>query len=286
MSTAAPKYELRPEGCSAESESVREFFESTAPYWEEVYGRHDVVSVIYQERRDIVLSVVDMLPTPARSDVLEIGCGAGSISIALARRGHAVKATDLAAPMLGRTRKLADEAGVGQFIETHQCDTRHLPFPDNSFNLVMAIGVLPWLSSLLEPMREMIRVLQPGGYLIVTVDNRYRMSYVLHPSAWARLVGIRLPGRPRFRKRYKIPPSTTCSVHKFDALLPALGLEKLWGATLGFGPFYLLNRVLPQASGVKLHHALQSLADRRVPLIRSAGAHYIALSRKVKGMHI
>lgn len=266
---------------------MREFFESTAAYWQEVYRRDDLVSVIYQERRAVVLSVVDRLPIPPRSNVLEIGCGAGSTSIALAQRGHAVNATDIAAPMLERTRKLADEAGVGQFIETNQCDTHHLPFPDRSFNLVMAIGVLPWLSSPLESMREMVRVLQPGGYLIVTVDNRYRLSYALHPLAWARLVGIRRSYLRRFRKRHRIPPSTTCSVHDFDALLPALGLEKLWGATLGFGPFCLLNRVLPQAFGVKLHHALQALADRRVPLIRSAGAHYITLSgKKVDGADV
>jgi len=50
---------------------------------------------------------------------------------------------------------------------------------------------------------------------------------------------------------------------------------------LGFGPFWLLNRLLPQAFGVKLHRALQGLADRGVPVLRSAGAQYITLSRKV-----
>jgi ubiquinone/menaquinone biosynthesis C-methylase UbiE len=214
--------------------------------------------------------------------VLEIGCGAGSITVALAQRGYAVKATDLVASMLEHTRQAAGKAGVGQFIETRQCDVHHLPFLNDSFMLVLAIGVLPWLPSLDEPMREMVRVLRPDGYLIVTTDNRWRLSYVLHPLAWARLVGIRIPDRLRFWKRHNEPLLTTCSVRTFDAALPRFALEKLFGRTFGFGPFWMLDRLLPQAFGVKLHHGLQYLAERGVPLLRSAGGQYITVSRKVR----
>ena len=130
-------------------------------------------------------------------------------------------------------------------------------------------------------MREMVRVLRPHGYLIVTIDNRLRMSHVVHPFAWARLVGIRIPDCLRFWKRLEVPLTTSCSVSEFDARLPEFRLEKIRGTTLGFGPFWLLNRLLPQAFGVKLHRALQGLADRGVPVLRSAGAQYITLSRKV-----
>jgi len=273
--------ETRFEERFTEVKEVRKYFESATLYWRDIYGLHDVFAVIHQERRAAVLSLVDQLSIPPPADVLEIGCGAGFTAVSLAERGYSVTATDLATPMLALTRRLADESGAGKLVQTKQCDTHHLPFPDGSFTLVMAIGVLPWLRSLEAPMREMVRVLRPHGYLIVTIDNRLRMSHVVHPFAWARLVGIRIPDCLRFWKRLEVPLTTSCSVSEFDARLPEFRLEKIRGTTLGFGPFWLLNRLLPQAFGVKLHRALQGLADRGVPVLRSAGAQYITLSRKV-----
>jgi SAM-dependent methyltransferase len=259
---------------------IREYFESHASYWQEIYRGRDVQSVIYQERRAMVCSILDELPLTPGSEVLEIGCGAGLTAVDLALRGFSVKATDLVSDMLERTRRLAEEAGVGHLVETRQCDTYHLPYADKSFALVMAIGVLPWLTSLREPLREMIRVVKPGGYLIVTSDNRYRMTYILHPFAWARLAGIQIPDRFRFWKRPDGPSAAMYTVREFDARLTTLGVEKVFGATLGFGPFWSLDRVLPKPCGVMLHKGLQRLADAGVPLIRSAGAQYIALLRK------
>jgi 2-polyprenyl-3-methyl-5-hydroxy-6-metoxy-1,4-benzoquinol methylase len=259
---------------------IREYFESRASDWQNVYRRHDVQSVIYQERRAMVCSILDELPLTPGSEVLEIGCGAGLTAVDLALRGFSVKATDLVSDMLVRTRRLAEEAGVAHLVDTRQCDTSHLPYADRSFGLVMAIGVLPWLSSLREPLREMIRVVKPGGYLIVTSDNRYRMTYILHPFAWARLAGIKIPDRFRFWKRPDGPSAAMYSVREFDARLTTLGVEKVFGATLGFGPFWSLDRLLPESCEVMLHRGLQRLADAGVPLIRSAGAQYIALLRK------
>jgi len=281
MANSMPILETRFAERFAEAKEVRKYFESAALYWRDIYGLQDVFAVIHQERRAAVLSLVDQLSLPRLSEVLEIGCGAGLTAVALAERGHSVKATDLAAPMLALTRRLADESGVEQLVQTKQCDVHHLPFPDGSFTVVMAVGVLPWLRSLEAPMREMVRVLRPNGYLILTVDNRWRMSHVLHPFAWARLVGLRIPDGLRFWKGHDVPLTTSCSVSEFDARLPEFGLQKIRGTTLGFGPFWLLGRLLPPAFGVKLHRALQGLADRGVPVLRSAGAQYITLSRKV-----
>jgi ubiquinone/menaquinone biosynthesis C-methylase UbiE len=280
MTNSARIFETRSQDSFTEVNGVRKYFESVALFWRDIYRRHDVNAVIHQERRAAVLSLVDNLPIPPRSEVLEIGCGAGLTAVALAERGHSVKATDLAPPMLALTRCLADESGVGPLVKTQRCDTHDLPFPNASFTLVLAIGVLPWLSSLDAPMREMVRVLRPGGFLIVTTDNRWRLIHVVHPFAWARLVGIRIPDGLRFWKRSEGPLTTSYPVREFDSRLASLGLEKVTGATLGFGPFWLLHRLLPQAFSVKLHHGLQRSADRGVPLLRSAGAQYITLSRK------
>jgi ubiquinone/menaquinone biosynthesis C-methylase UbiE len=266
---------------SLEAMTVREVFESSASFWREVYVADDVYGVIYQERRTAVLSMLHRLALPKGIPVLEVGCGAGFLSVALAKQGHKITATDVAASMVANTRTLADEAGVGPLVETRQCDTHHLPFPDRSFGLVLAIGVLPWVSSVEDAIREMQRVLEPGGYLILTADNRYGLHRILHPYAWVQSTLSRLARALSVRCAHKcLPQAKICSTRAFDAQLLALGLKRVSGATLGFGPFWLLNRVLPRTAAVKLHSTLQAFADRGTPLFRSTGAHYLTLSQR------
>jgi hypothetical protein len=67
---------------------------------------------------------------------------------------------------------------------------------------------------------------------------------------------------------------------EFDLLLEATGFEKVRSATVGFGPFTLFKqRLLPDAWGLRLHHYLQELADRRTPGLRLSGSHYLVLAR-------
>ena len=266
---------------SLEAMRIREVFESSASFWREIYAADDVYAVIYQERNTAVLSMLHRLALPRGIPVLEVGFGAGFVSVALAKQGHKITATDIAASMVANTRKLADEAGVGSLVETRQCDTHDLPFPDKSFGLVLAIGVLPWVSSVEDAIREMQRVLKPGGYLILTTDNRYRLHRILHPYAWVRPALRRLARWLSVPGAHKcLPQAKICSTRAFDAQLWALGLNKVNGATLGFGPFWLLNRVLPRTAAVKLHSTLQAFADRGTPLFRSTGAHYLTLSQR------
>jgi hypothetical protein len=71
------------------------------------------------------------------------------------------------------------------------------------------------------------------------------------------------------------------SLGEVDAFLSGAGLERIHYETLGFGPFTFVYRTLfPQRMGVALNHTLQTLADRRLPLLRSTGAQFLLLTRK------
>lgn len=269
-------------GQQAANQTVRGHFNLVATEWEEVYERHDVEAVIYQERRAAVLSHVASLALARPAAILEVGCGAGSTAVALARLGHAVTAMDVSESMLRLTCRHAGEDGVGHLVRTNAGDVRRLPFKNGFFDVVIAVGVLPWLPSLPGPLREMSRVLRVGGHLIVTMDNRLRLTHILHPFAWARIVGLRVPEALRVWDRHRgSPHAEGCSVRAFDSLLAGQGLRKVMGHTLGFGPFWMLNRIVPGGLELKLHQALQARADKGAPLLRSAGVHYIAVSRKM-----
>ena len=66
-----------------------------------------------------------------------------------------------------------------------------------------------------------------------------------------------------------------------DETLAGAKLVKTRSMTLGFGPFTFLRRkVLPESLGIALHHRLQCLAGRNVPIFRSTGMSYLILARK------
>ena len=85
--------------------TVREVFESGASFCRDVYAADDVYSVIYQETNTAVLSMVHRLTLLKGVPLLEVGCGAGLVSVALAKQGHKMTATDVAAAMVGEYTK-------------------------------------------------------------------------------------------------------------------------------------------------------------------------------------
>lgn len=261
------------------------YFEAASAYWKEIYESVDVDAAIYRERRSVVLSLVRKLGVSTEWPILEIGCGSGLTSVALAREGYTVQATDSVDAMINNTRQHAEQAGVGERVITGIRDVHDLKFLDNSFGLILKIGVAPWLHSLDKAVQEVARVLRPGGYLITTADNWWRLNYWLDPRYFPPLGPVRKGFRGILEGLALRRPAKAAarlhSIREFDASLAAAGLEKMEGKTVGFGPFSLLGRkILPDSTGVKVHHWLQGLADRGVPVIRSAGTHYIVLARK------
>ena len=264
----------------AGDKAVNAYFQGAARYWEEVYRGHDLQSLIYQQRRLVALAWVDKLLLPPGTAILEVGCGAGLVAVALAQRGFTVEAIDTSTAMLEQTRRLAAETGVSQLVSAHACDVHQLAYHDEQFRLVLAIGVIPWLHSEREPIREMARVLRPGGYLVLSADHRWRLNRVLDPAICVRqsVGGVlrRLGLRPRVAGR------RLHSIWEVDAALASAGLQKLEGRTLGFGPFSFLSiELVPATVGIKLHQKLQALADRGVPLLRSIGSQYLVLAQKI-----
>lgn len=105
---------------------------------------------------------------------LDLGCGPGFFSILLADEGCAVDAVDMSARMLDRARANAAQAVPGANIVFHQCDAANLAFANDTFDVAVSRN-LTWLMR--DPKgayAEWLRVLRPGGKLLVFDANWYR----------------------------------------------------------------------------------------------------------------
>jgi len=104
---------------------------------------------------------------PIREDeaVLDIGCGAGVEAIIAAKLtgpSGTVTGIDLVPEMLTRASENARLAGVDN-VTFRESSAEQLPFPDNSFDVVISNGVFNLVVDKVKALGEVLRVLKPGG---------------------------------------------------------------------------------------------------------------------------
>ncbi|PIT90993.1 hypothetical protein COU17_02750 [Candidatus Kaiserbacteria bacterium CG10_big_fil_rev_8_21_14_0_10_49_17] len=114
-----------------------------------------------------LVQVVKRVLSPAKNNtILYIGFGEGQNLAYLAREGFDCFGTEISRTRLERARALFDEIGEHatlQLVESHE-----LPFPDNTFDCVLAWQSLYYNTekSLMQSLKEVQRVLKPGGVFI------------------------------------------------------------------------------------------------------------------------
>lgn len=268
-------------------EVVNAYFQSQSLFWKNIYTSGGVYAQIHRDRLATALDWIDSLSIAPHSEVLDIGCGAGLMSLALAQRGFRVHAIDSVEAMVEQARRHAMESGIANLLTVTIGDVYAPGFEDETFDLVVALGVIPWLERPELAIQEMARVTRPGGYVILTADNRARLNNLLDPWLNPMLTPLKrqmkdvLVKMGLHRQSVEDTGATYHSRRFIDEALTRVELVKTKSITLGFGPFSLFRHtVVPEPFGTRLHHRLQRLADRNTPGFRSAGAHYIVLAQK------
>ena len=102
--------------------------------------------------------------------VLEVGCGAGTDLARFAKGGALVSGVDLSSSAIALARQNFEQQGLPG--DLREADGEHLPFPDDTFDLVYAHGVVQYTTNPQQLVGECRRVLKPGGEAVFQVYNR------------------------------------------------------------------------------------------------------------------
>lgn len=113
----------------------------------------------------------------SRMSILDIGCGAGSVSEELVRRGHTVHGIDIIEEGVSRAKKR------GLIAEVYDLNQVPLPFEDGSFDCVLALDVLEHIFDPMALLKEIKRLLRVSGYAIIFLplhfDLRQRLRMLV-----------------------------------------------------------------------------------------------------------
>ncbi len=97
---------------------------------------------------------------------LDLCCGTGDLTLALAKRGAHATGLDFSDAMLQVAKEKADRIGAKSKIELIRGDAQQIPFPDNTFDILTIGYGLRNLADLDAGLRDMLRVTKPGGRIV------------------------------------------------------------------------------------------------------------------------
>jgi ubiquinone/menaquinone biosynthesis C-methylase UbiE len=261
--------------------STRKYFRGEADFWRDVYDSERVEGAIYGLRAEVAMGRIDSLPLRPGARVLEIGCGAGRQSVALARRGFEVVSTDLVEELLGMTRERAREEAPRASVRTACSDAGRLPFRSGSFDAVLALAIMEWVESPEQALAEIARVLRPGGYAVFSSTNVFGLQRFLDPRLNPLWEPLKRQAKRISRSLGSSARARTHSASEMNRLVSGAGLARMDGTTAGYGPFTLFKfRLLPGRSGRRVHEFLQRAAGAGAPLLDRLGYSHVVVARR------
>ncbi len=146
--------------------------------WESYAASYDRVLPLLPFYREVVGRHLQSLSAPDVKTVLDLGAGTGNVSVALIEAGREVTALDLSRAMLEKLRSKIPAGSRSRLVIQEQ-NAEHLPqWRDGTFDGVTVLLACYAMASPARAFREAIRLLRPGGQLVITEPKR---SFQLEP---------------------------------------------------------------------------------------------------------
>jgi ubiquinone/menaquinone biosynthesis C-methylase UbiE len=171
------------------AKAVRYFREKASIYNERYHVR--AAGDLLWVRHEAVLQFVSDWNLPTGAQVLDLGCGPGAMTRDLARLGYRGVGIDASWAMIENCGKCAKDAGIADSWSYQAGDVESLPFPDDSFDGAICMGVIDYLPDDDKFLSEVARVLKPGGRFVLCFTNKFGYTVSLStPLYWLKKVPL------------------------------------------------------------------------------------------------
>ena len=166
-----------------------------------------------------------------------MGCGPGTYALLLAEKGFQVQGVDYSEEVIAVARKRISRDSVGLSV----ADIHHLPFPNNSFDIVLCMGIFQTMEDYEGGLKEAGRVLKNNGLVIVTTLNRFSLFSLLSRKKSASGFSLIRYNPYAFRKKLS------------QVVFTQLTLRGMYFVPR---PFHLLNRIILKSGIYKFFNLL------------------------------
>jgi ubiquinone/menaquinone biosynthesis C-methylase UbiE len=106
--------------------------------------------------------------------IIDVGCGFGAMNIVLAHRfiDSEIVGVDLSDPLLRLANQSVQAADLGDRVRFEKADVHQIPYPDDSFDVVINTNLLYLVDDAVQMLNEIERILVPGGCLFIADVRR------------------------------------------------------------------------------------------------------------------
>jgi ubiquinone/menaquinone biosynthesis C-methylase UbiE len=212
----------------------------------------------YQERMTLVLRLLSQVGS---GGILDVGCGPGMYAKPCVERGLKYTGFDLSRQMIEEARRRFGDLPNVEFLNG---DAGVLPFPTDSFDGVLCLGVLEYVSQKDEAvyLKELARVTKPGGMIIFSFLNARSPAWLLTDYVSPMI---------KFSSRNSAASIRKFTVEKQSKVLHRAGLSVV-------GKSYFASNILPPVLGRRLPHHTVWLSSKLEPLLRTPLSGWLAMA--------
>lgn len=171
---------------SEQKQRVQAFFDQAETWQGQLYvDQRERFNRAMVRRKQYAFQMLNRLNGLKKGVTLDIGCGCGIYLEDLITLGFHAHGLEFSKDMLRACQTRLTGNGLGLRPRLICGDIEHIPFSDEGFDLVLCIGVLGYLLSDHDALSEIHRILKPGGFLVLALQNMLSFSnldYVLRAA--------------------------------------------------------------------------------------------------------
>ena len=239
--------------CQSQIVDVVDHFSQSYQTWNEAYDPANSEGHVLRVRLQRALSLVRRHAPPA-GRALDLGCGCGPASHALAGLGYQVTGLDVAPTMIEQAAREAARRGVAERCRFECGDISAMDLPNGGFEVIVALGFIEYFDQPAPMLQRMREWLSPTGILVLQMTNRVRLTRLLEGKR-----GLRVQRNGAGLLSYQYSPA------EMTAMARECGLCRVDYRGHSIGPIKLMGRFIPgYRAAMWLDRRLDAIADTRL----------------------